>query len=84
MQPIAGLRRRSISASTSVSEKREKEGGGGVRGILDRMQPQARARATGIGLEVTGAITRKNYALAPCHHLFVCFILSRPHTSIGI
>lgn len=60
-----------MSTSTTVSEKREKEGGGGVRGILDRIQPQPRAKSTGITIGVSGAITRKNYALAPCHHLFV-------------
>ena len=71
VQPHAGLRRRSVSVSTSVSEKREKEGGmGGVRGILDRMQPQSRSTGVGIG-GVAGAVARRDYALAPCHHLFV-------------
>ena len=63
------MRKRSTSSAEKEKAEQEKErDGGGVRRILDRVGRSANvASAIGGG----GAGVRKNYALAPCHHLFV-------------
>ncbi|THH03274.1 hypothetical protein EW145_g6386 [Phellinidium pouzarii] len=79
VQPDVHLRRRSLSGrslsgrrrSNSVKEReKEKERETGMRGILDRIEAST-GRSTSVAAGIGGSASKRAYALAPCHHLFV-------------
>lgn len=80
VQPDSQVRRRSsvsekpFSGSGVTEREKEKNRERAGRGILNRVGLTS-GRSTGVGLSITAGGTRRSYALAPCHHLFVSFLV---------